>query len=195
MLSRLTSSLCDAVTAQDSSQEILSELANNHFFLEQLDQIPVASATHTWYRYHTLFAEALRQEASRRLGEGAVRQLWLRASYWYEANDQLEEALDTALAAQTYERKVGADGESSTTEFFKLTIPIAGEPDWSKSTDRLQAHEAAPVCKRAHALQDTQKQTAPEVDPAYLLWPPSPTAERLFLLLDLAPLIWVYLIA
>ncbi len=98
-LTRLTASLCDAVTEQQHGREMLALLERVNLFLEPLDD-----ASQQWYRYHALFAEAMRNEARRRFGAEQVCQLSLHASRWYETHDFAHEAIDAALAAQDNER-------------------------------------------------------------------------------------------
>src|SRR2546425_1506920 len=57
-----------------------------------------------WYRYHALFAAAMRHEAGRRLGEEALRELSLQASAWYEQEALLTEAIEAAYLARDMER-------------------------------------------------------------------------------------------
>ncbi|MBV9230464.1 MAG: hypothetical protein JOZ18_14240, partial [Chloroflexi bacterium] len=52
----------------------------------------------TWYRYHPLFAEALRTELQE-LEPALVPELYLRASRWYEEHQSAEEACTYALLA------------------------------------------------------------------------------------------------
>ncbi len=98
ILSRLTGSLCDAVTGRQDSAEWLILVERSGFFLEALDS--------TWYRYHSIFASTMRTEATRRLGEEALRSLQALASRWYEEHFLPVEAIDAALAAQEFERAV-----------------------------------------------------------------------------------------
>lgn len=98
ILPRLTGSLCDAVAEQQHSQDLLTLLERANLFLEPLD------TAGQWYRYHALFAEAMRNEARRRLGEDQVQHLSARASRWYEAHDLPSEAIDMALSAQEHVR-------------------------------------------------------------------------------------------
>src|SRR5581483_7108889 len=60
-----------------------------------------------WYRYHALFAEAMQQEARRRLGEEHLEKLYGRASRWYREHDQPLEAIEAALAARDFELAAG----------------------------------------------------------------------------------------
>ncbi|MBO0783335.1 MAG: transcriptional regulator, partial [Ktedonobacteraceae bacterium] len=77
VISRLTGSLCDAVVERHGSARLLESVERAGLFLELLD------GSGGWYRYHALFAEAMRVEARRRLGNDAMRLLYLRASQWY----------------------------------------------------------------------------------------------------------------
>ncbi|HEX4204428.1 MAG TPA: LuxR C-terminal-related transcriptional regulator, partial [Ktedonobacteraceae bacterium] len=106
VLTRLTGSLCDAVTEQQNSQEMLTSLERINLFLEPLNAAatPLQQVSHQWYRYHALFAEALRNEACRRYSEDYLHRLFLRASHWYELQGFLHEAIDAALSAQGYTR-------------------------------------------------------------------------------------------
>ena len=97
-LARLTGSLCDAVTGRTNSELLLEQIERANLFLEPLD------GAGQWYRYHTLFAEAMQHEARRRLGTEALRACLLRASNWYEQQKQPMEAIETALLAEDFTR-------------------------------------------------------------------------------------------
>ena len=97
-LSRLTGSLCDAVTGGDDGDQLLDALERAGLFLEPLDGVG------GWYRYHALFAEAMQQEARRRLGDDALRRVSLRASLWYEQHELPAEAVEAALRAEDTSR-------------------------------------------------------------------------------------------
>ncbi|GCE10701.1 LuxR C-terminal-related transcriptional regulator [Tengunoibacter tsumagoiensis] len=98
LFSRLTASLCDAVMGRQDSAEWLERVERSGIFLEALE------SADGWYRYHALFAEAMRTEAIRRLGAEALRYLAAQASRWYEEHALLSEAIETALSAQEFER-------------------------------------------------------------------------------------------
>ncbi|HTK05634.1 MAG TPA: LuxR C-terminal-related transcriptional regulator [Ktedonobacteraceae bacterium] len=98
VLSRLTGSLCDAITGRQDSAKWLDLACRSGFFLEALDN------QGQWYRYHSLFAETLRAEAVRHLGEEVLHSLSAEASRWYEAHAMPMETIDAALLAQQFER-------------------------------------------------------------------------------------------
>ncbi len=96
-LDRLTGSLCDALTGRSDGQAMLEVLERANLFLFPLDE------QRLWYRYHQLFAEALRERAQRELGSEQRACLYRQASTWYEQHGLLNEAIETALAASDYE--------------------------------------------------------------------------------------------
>lgn len=106
ILTRLTDSLCDAVTGQPDGRDMLALLERTNLFLEPLNAAAPdqSEASRQWYRYHALFSAAMRNEARRRFGEDRLPQLFARASRWYEAHGYSGEAIDAALDARDYER-------------------------------------------------------------------------------------------
>lgn len=110
-LNRLTGSLCDAVTGRTDSAMLLERIERANLFLTPLDETDTASdgrrqqaAAAQWYRYHALFAEALRHEARHRLGDEALCSFASKASRWYEEHALLADAIEAALAAREIER-------------------------------------------------------------------------------------------
>ena len=97
ILSRLTGPLCDAVTGQDGGKATLDALDRGNLFLVQLDD------RRQWYRYQHLFADVLRAHLEDEQPD-RVRELHLRASDWYERNDERSEAIRHALAAEDFAR-------------------------------------------------------------------------------------------
>ena len=96
VLTRLSGSLCEAVTGLEAGATHLEALEQAGVFLERLDG--------GWYRFHALFAEAMRREATLRLGEETLRVLSLRASRWYEEHAMMAEAIEASLLAHDFER-------------------------------------------------------------------------------------------
>jgi LuxR family maltose regulon positive regulatory protein len=109
ILERLTAPLCDAVqfgdaespsssrgiapTGRSDSQALLEQLDGANLFLTPLDH------RREWYRYHRLFAEALRA----RLDKEEQQCLHRRAMGWYEKHGPLNEAIRHALAAAAWD--------------------------------------------------------------------------------------------
>ncbi len=91
ILGRFTSGLCDAVTDGGGSKEMLERLDRANLFLVPLDD------RRQWYRYHHLFADVLRARLLNEQPE-VVGLLHQRASAWYEAHDEVAEAITHATA-------------------------------------------------------------------------------------------------
>jgi LuxR family maltose regulon positive regulatory protein len=98
VLSRLTGPLCDALMGRHDSAALLDAMEHAGLFLESLDD------GGEWYRYHGIFAEAMRAVARQRLGDETLRALSLQASHWYEQHELPTEAVDAALYAGDMER-------------------------------------------------------------------------------------------
>jgi LuxR family maltose regulon positive regulatory protein len=96
ILKRLTASLCDAVIEQDGSQQMLEQLERTHVFVESLD------SKREWYRYHALFAQALRYRLEQTHPD-LVCILHHRASLWYAQHDLPTQAILHALSAHQWQ--------------------------------------------------------------------------------------------
>lgn len=96
ILSRLCGPLCDAVTGQSEGQAMLEKLEQANLFLIPLDE------ERRWYRYHHLFAEALRRRLQQEQSASLV-ELHRRAREWFELNGFPHDAVHHALAGQDYE--------------------------------------------------------------------------------------------
>ena len=92
ILDRFTAELCDAVTGTTDAAEIIELLERENLFLVPLDE------SRRWFRYHHLFAQALRARLSAR-EPALLPQLHRRASGWFRAHSLPEEAIGHALAA------------------------------------------------------------------------------------------------
>jgi LuxR family maltose regulon positive regulatory protein len=101
IIERLTPSLCDFVTGNDGSNLVLAKLEQVNLFL-----IPLDESRH-WYRYHHLFAELLRHQLEGAYGGKEVSRLHQLASKWYEDSGMSGDAVQHALAAQSWERAIG----------------------------------------------------------------------------------------
>jgi LuxR family maltose regulon positive regulatory protein len=91
--------VCDAVLERTDSAGMLEELAGKNRFVVPLD------GTGDWYRYHHLFQDLLRAELERR-DAGAIERLHRRASIWFEARGDADEAIRHAQAAHDTERVI-----------------------------------------------------------------------------------------
>lgn len=97
ILDRLTGPLCDAVTGQPGSSQVLESLERDNLFVVPLDD------RRQWYRYHHLFADVLRARLLRDQPE-RIPHLHGLASEWHEQNHLPENAVTHALAAKDFER-------------------------------------------------------------------------------------------
>ena len=96
ILDQLSAPLCDAVLEQQGSQQVLEALERSNLFLTPLD------GRRRWYRYHALFAGALRYRLEQ-VGQAKPQALHLRASHWYEQQGQTNEAVQHAMQAQAWD--------------------------------------------------------------------------------------------
>ncbi|HEY4389187.1 MAG TPA: LuxR C-terminal-related transcriptional regulator, partial [Ktedonobacteraceae bacterium] len=95
ILDRLSAPLCDALLQETESQKFLEELERHNLFLVALD------SERRWYRYHNLFAGALRTLLRHKERE-VVDVLLLRASSWYFEQGNTREAIEYALRAHAW---------------------------------------------------------------------------------------------
>jgi ATP/maltotriose-dependent transcriptional regulator MalT len=105
VLKQFSGALCDCLTDRHDSAQQLAEMERAGLFLEALD------GTGEWFRYHALFAEAMRTEAQRRLGKDTLRALSAQASIWFEAQRRFAEAIEAALQAQDMPRAMVLIGQ------------------------------------------------------------------------------------
>jgi LuxR family transcriptional regulator, maltose regulon positive regulatory protein len=109
VLDRLCAPLCDAMLAADDgaadssssatggSQEVLEALERANLFLIPMDD------EQRWYRYHHLFADALRARLAREAGAAGSAAFHRRASAWFGREGLLPEAIQHALAGGVME--------------------------------------------------------------------------------------------
>jgi LuxR family maltose regulon positive regulatory protein len=94
---QLSVQLCDVTLERSDSAVLLEALAFRDLVLLPLDN------SNTWYRCHPLVREALRDELDASDPE-AVAALSIRASRWFEQHDDLDRAIDQAVAAGAAQR-------------------------------------------------------------------------------------------
>lgn len=95
VLDRMNAAVCQALTGEPTSQQILESLERANLFLVPLDE------ERRWYRFHTLFREVLLA----RLQSIEPEQLALlhrKAATWYQQQEWLHAAIPHALATQDF---------------------------------------------------------------------------------------------
>ena len=95
VLDRMNADLCQALTGEQASQQMLESLERANLFL-----IPLDEERH-WYRFHTLFREVLLARLQATQPEQVVR-LHREAALWYQHQQWLHEAIPHALATQDF---------------------------------------------------------------------------------------------
>ncbi|WP_395728058.1 tetratricopeptide repeat protein [Nakamurella sp.] len=93
VLDQLTAGLCDALTGRSDGGRMLEALDRDNVFVIALD------GERRWYRYHHLFAEALRARL-RALDADRIGTLHGAAARWYAAAGMLPDAVTHAVAAE-----------------------------------------------------------------------------------------------
>ncbi len=96
ILERLTGDLCDAVTGDEGSSEILQQLEKANMFLVALDD------QRNWYRYHQLFADLLQKQLRTRY-PALLPELHRRASQWHAQAGSSREAVAHALNTEDWD--------------------------------------------------------------------------------------------
>ncbi|HEY5978270.1 MAG TPA: LuxR C-terminal-related transcriptional regulator [Microlunatus sp.] len=92
ILPQLTGPLCDALTGRGDGQHVLETLEHSNLFVLPLDD------HRQWFRYHHLFAEALRSQLTAK-HPARVRELHRAAVHWHVDRGELSDAIPHALAA------------------------------------------------------------------------------------------------
>ncbi len=92
VLEQMTGDLCDALTGRSDGQSMLEALERGNLFVVPLDD------ERRWYRYHHLFADALRARLAGR-GADRVGELHAAASRWLGENGLLGDAVRHAIAS------------------------------------------------------------------------------------------------
>ncbi len=96
ILERLSAWLCEAITGQGNSQEILHKLEGANLFLVPLDD------ERDWYRYHHLFADVLQNRLRVEMPD-QVNNLHRRAAESLVENGLFFEAIEHAYITQDYD--------------------------------------------------------------------------------------------
>lgn len=134
VLERLTGPLCEQLTGQHESAQLLKHLERSNLFIVPLD------AERTWYRYHHLFGQLLRSRLQE-LWPKRVPELHLQASAWYQDNDFPTDAIQHALAAEAVDQ-------------VAILMEAVGPAVYMRG-------ETATVLRWCQALPETMLQTRP----------------------------------
>ncbi|MGW4249191.1 AAA family ATPase [Nocardia sp. NPDC004722] len=102
---RVNGDLAEALTGVSHGQDMLEQVRQRDLFLRSIDD------DLRWFRYHTLFAEFLRDRLIR-LHPGLLEELHVTAANWFADHDMLTEAVDHLLAAGEPQRAVDLVVES-----------------------------------------------------------------------------------
>lgn len=149
VLTHMNASLCQAVTATPASQQMLETLERSHLFIVALDE------ERHWYRFHSLFREALLACLHTQQPE-LLPLLHQRAAYWHEGQGNIREAITHALAATDYEHvasllecaapRLWMNGGVKTVYAWIKQLPDA----------MLRTHARLALTSLLHLLQQTQ---------------------------------------
>jgi LuxR family maltose regulon positive regulatory protein len=144
ILKRVNAPLCAAVLAGDPEladttsmcQGILERLERDNLFVVALDD------TRQWYRYHQLFADALRQRLLEEVDATQVGMLHHQAATWLEAHGLQVEAISHMLEARAFDRaaalleqvalKLLLHGEVQTLQGWLAALPEAEWQAWPR---------------------------------------------------------------
>ncbi|GHO86976.1 LuxR C-terminal-related transcriptional regulator [Dictyobacter formicarum] len=93
VLESMNADLCQALTGEQASQQMLEALERAHLFLVSLDE------ERCWYRFHSLFREVLLARLQATQPEQVFR-LHRKAALWYQHQEWPHEAISHASASQ-----------------------------------------------------------------------------------------------
>ena len=99
ILEQMSAPLCNTVLNRNDSQLILETLEKNNMFVIPLDE------ERTWYRYHHLFADLLKQKLLQK-ETSIVKAIHNKACSWFEENSMNELAVEHAFEINNYEKGI-----------------------------------------------------------------------------------------
>jgi LuxR family maltose regulon positive regulatory protein len=108
ILEQMSAPLCNSVLSRKDSQLILETLEKNNMFVIPLD------TERTWYRYHHLFADLLKQRLHLR-EKTAITGLHNKASDWFNNNSMPLLAIEHAIVTENFEKSIQLLGEIAET--------------------------------------------------------------------------------
>ncbi len=99
ILEQMSAPLCNTVLNKNDSQLILEALEKNNMFVIPLD------AERTWYRYHHLFADLLKQRLHLR-EKKTITELHNKACEWLNSNSMPLLAIEHAIETENFEKSI-----------------------------------------------------------------------------------------
>jgi LuxR family maltose regulon positive regulatory protein len=104
ILEQMSAPLCDIVLNRNDSQQILEALEKNNMFVIPLDE------ERTWYRYHHLFADLLKQRLQQK-NKASIIDLHNKAGAWFNNNSMPLLAIEHAIVTENFEQSIQFLGE------------------------------------------------------------------------------------
>ena len=97
ILSELSPGFCNAVLSRSDSQETLTKIVEANLFITSLDE------DHHWFRYHPLFAKALKDYLEKTTPD-LIRKINRKAYIWLNENGYSDKAVTYAISAGDLEQ-------------------------------------------------------------------------------------------
>jgi LuxR family maltose regulon positive regulatory protein len=157
ILDKFNASLCNAVTEQIDSDQVIRELETANLFLLPLDD------QREWYRYHHLFQDFLRI----RLEKQDQSNLHLKAIEWLMSNGFAPEAVKHALASGVTETTVQVITQASVEAFNQVAFQtVLGWLDCLPETVVLSHTELAVIKGVSRFLLRSAEEARPYIQAA-----------------------------
>lgn len=99
VLKRWNTSLCRSVTDDENCETLIEELQRQHLFIVSWEE------SGTWFRFHPLFSEFLRDRLERYSSENPT-EIYYRAGGWCAEHELEEEAIEYYLMGAHYEEAI-----------------------------------------------------------------------------------------
>jgi LuxR family maltose regulon positive regulatory protein len=99
ILEQMSAPLCNTVLNRNDSKVILEILERNNMFVIPLD------TERTWYRYHHLFADLLKQKLHQRR-KSAITELHNNAIEWFKENSMPLLAIEHAIVTKNFDKSI-----------------------------------------------------------------------------------------
>lgn len=97
ILTELSPGFCDEVLSRHDSQEMLTKIMGANLFIISIDE------DHQWYRYHPLFAQALKDHLEK-TNPDLIQQINRKAYIWLNENRYSDKAVTYAISAGDLEK-------------------------------------------------------------------------------------------